>query len=354
MEVPIENFKNMGFCTNPPLCDLSTYKFEEDLGAGAWAAVKIYSNGNKLFTIKGLDEPSAFLKECKILTSEKIKKYVPLFKFVCKGKLAEFKNKELFFIICEYDKSYFSLDKLLSELKNFNKDETISKYKFNKDTIKQTLIKRLLELVKNIHFFGITHLDIKPVNVLVNKSLELKFIDFGLSCMNIDTGCRITKSSKYYYYPYSNTSLLDRYLDTIADRILVDFYSVGICIYKILSLSSSVPTNSKLIEYLKQPYANLISKTPDRIQFIKTLASFYTIIFRSYVPSTEDEIIKDRLQSCKHTWRVHNYLCTTHATDNNLVCDNCSQYQCCIMQQSINKYLKYKKKYLQLKKILSL
>jgi len=63
-----------------------------------------------------------------------------------------------------------------------------------------TVVKNMVNGLKTIHDAGVAHLDIKPANILYNKrSNQIKYIDFGLSCMNPE--CQLRLATKEYFPP---------------------------------------------------------------------------------------------------------------------------------------------------------
>lgn len=78
------------------------------------------------------------------------------------------------------------------------------------------LYSQLLLGLKYIHDNGCAHRDIKPENILITKNYEIKYIDFGLSCLNkckldlcTDT-CKDSQGGTLYYNPpefYNNTAV---------------------------------------------------------------------------------------------------------------------------------------------------
>ena len=97
------------------------------------------------------------------------------------------------------------------------------------------LIKKVLELVKKLHKKNVAHGDIKIGNILSNPDFtSLLFIDFGHSCILDSTNCTIGHNVDYYAWPQYvdlNTSIPSV---SSKDKILFDYYSVGVLIYEIL------------------------------------------------------------------------------------------------------------------------
>ena len=48
------------------------------------------------------------------------------------------------------------------------------------DAMTRTILKQLLKVIHFAHNKGISHLDVKPENILVDKHGTLKLCDFGL------------------------------------------------------------------------------------------------------------------------------------------------------------------------------
>lgn len=102
-------------------------------------------------------------------------------------------------IVCYYD-HYYDPDNntVLIEMEYIDGD-TLTEYlnKVKQGPKKSFLIRYLLLILKDlarglsyIHENGLLHNDIKPDNILIDKNLTPKFVDFGLGCVTHDT-CRL-------------------------------------------------------------------------------------------------------------------------------------------------------------------
>lgn len=116
-------------------------------------------------------------------------------------------------------------------LEDLSKYTTLEDYilKTDKDTRAKNAYKVLNNLVialKNIHKKKIAHRDIKPSNIMINpKNLDIKIIDFGLSCF--DTECEKTSvAGSPFYMPPELQESRDRH--SFKDYEEEDFWSLGI------------------------------------------------------------------------------------------------------------------------------
>ncbi len=104
-------------------------------------------------------------------------------------------------IVCYYDHYYDNLnDYILIEMELIE-GETLEKYskRYRKEGDMDKLyrkillvLKDLIKGIKHIHSKGIIHNDIKTDNIMIDKSLTPKLIDFGLAC-RADRKCKLGK-----------------------------------------------------------------------------------------------------------------------------------------------------------------
>ncbi|KKP24324.1 MAG: hypothetical protein SZ59_C0002G0170 [candidate division TM6 bacterium GW2011_GWF2_28_16] len=108
----------------------------------------------------------------------------------------------------------------------------------------QSLIKNMLNGIKEMHDRNIIHNDIKPDNMVLNDDLKIKFIDFGFAC-KLDENkdfCNLTKpvGSHFYlapeYYSYVGfTESKNDFDDGYKYYKSGDIYSLGWVIYFVIS-----------------------------------------------------------------------------------------------------------------------
>jgi len=263
--------------------DLSTWVSHGVLGSGAFGSVKImeHPDTHVMYTVKTSNNDSSilkgFVKECMIYQSKKLHTIIPTFY----GSFRNASSTE-YYIISEYDSNYKELRATLLS-RTYDETERIN------------ISKQILDITHMLHEAGIAHLDIKLPNLLIHTTTNnVKIIDFGLSCMKADVTCIVHVSEyKYYPYYYGGFRLGDpiRFI-TFPDKVAVDFFSVGICIYELLSntytnpitLSEYYDTIRKFYFYHSFPssYYNLVKSYSERITEIQRLfpGEFYHNMFR--------------------------------------------------------------------------
>ena len=77
------------------------------------------------------------------------------------------------------------------------------------------IVKKLLNILSKLHSLGITHLDIKPGNFLIDDNLNIFAIDFGISRINNNHfNCKENCKQKLYTQPYrsfNNIKYIQKY-----------------------------------------------------------------------------------------------------------------------------------------------
>ena len=118
--------------------------------------LKLYKNNNK-FNENAFDLEKTVLKALK--DYDLAPRLLDTFE-------VDFCNCNLKFIIIEYLENFITFNKQLNSYTNL-----FTEFYFN-----------LLDLLSNLHNIGVIHRDIKPNNIMVNKTTNsIKIIDFGLS-----------------------------------------------------------------------------------------------------------------------------------------------------------------------------
>jgi len=138
------------------------YKIEKYLSSGNFGSVFKCSYNNKIYAIK-CDNDSKLLKyEANI--------YKELRSVYQISKLVDF------FL---YDNKYYMvLDFFELTLADFKERTFNTQYYEDKLII---IIKKVINILRDIHNCGIVHRDLKPPNICLNKNLEPYIIDFGMS-----------------------------------------------------------------------------------------------------------------------------------------------------------------------------
>jgi len=125
-------------------------------------------------------------------------------------------DEKNFYIITEYLGEYTELNQLIG-------DTNMSLTYFLLITF--NLIKGLIR----IHSMGVAHRDIKPDNIMVNPiTWEIKYIDFGLSCLEDKCNESVTVGTPAYVAP--EVIMGNKPPSTLKEWIKADYWSLGMTI----------------------------------------------------------------------------------------------------------------------------
>lgn len=98
------------------------------------------------------------------------------------------------------------------------------------------------------HALGIVHRDVKPKNVMVTPSGEVKVVDFGISkIIGNNPGLSGVYDSVFGSMPYMAPERLDSILTNkeVGDEMKCDVYSLGILLHECLTGGSDFPTEER-------------------------------------------------------------------------------------------------------------
>jgi len=212
------------------------YKFIEELGKGGFGKVNKVLNlsNNKYYAMKVI--PIKGETEKKIQSLEK--EVEILSKFNCDNIVKYYgssKDDDNIYILMEYCDG----DNLRNFIDKNIKDQTL----IQEDTLKN-IVKQICKGIKEIHDKNIVHRDLKPENIFINKNMNIKIGDFGISKQFDSYKTHITKyrlGTEYYIAP-----------EIIKERIYnnkSDIWSLGCIIYELFNLS--IYHNDKLLDEVK-------------------------------------------------------------------------------------------------------
>ena len=96
------------------------------------------------------------------------------------------------------------------------------------------ILPQILDALKSIHDAGIWHLDLKPANVMVDKSGNVKLIDFGASKqLNTQKGGATTSTAISYTNGYAPREQMEQNYDKFGPW--TDIYALGATLYNLLT-----------------------------------------------------------------------------------------------------------------------
>ena len=125
-----------------------------------------------------------------------------------------------------YVMDYVDGENLSDRLKRTGKPMT-------EDEVNQ-ILPQILDALKSIHDAGIWHLDLKPANIMVDKSGNVKLIDFGASKqLNTQKGGATTSTAISYTNGYAPREQMEQNYDKFGPW--TDIYALGATLYNLLT-----------------------------------------------------------------------------------------------------------------------
>ena len=151
------------------------------------------------------------------------------------------------------------------DLEHFQKK--LLKRKILSETIICYFAKQILEALEYLHKCKIIHMDIKPTNILVDSSLNIKLTDFSVSCSyNLFDPEDLVKFPFVGTSKYISPEILNRTQMKIKESVKIDLYSLGITLYELAF--GSFPY--KLNEVGSKDYDNILKNIQnEKLEFSK-------------------------------------------------------------------------------------
>lgn len=120
------------------------------------------------------------------------------------------------------------------------------------------ILEQVLDALEIVHSKGIWHLDLKPGNIMVDKSGTAKLIDFGASKqMSSTEGYATTTTSMCYTPGYAPTEQIDQNIELIGSW--TDLYALGATLYYMLT-KHQPPTVSEMFSPNAFSFDSSVSK----------------------------------------------------------------------------------------------
>ena len=129
----------------------------------------------------------------------------------------------------------------------------------------------ILKGLKYCHMSKIAHLDIKPQNIIIDETLNLKIIDFSISIdyRNIKNTIKLpSHGTPYYMAPeVINSEIID-----VNDLDKVDIFSLGVMLYNFAFYSYPYELNNEEDENIEEKINNILEK--NKLNYSKYFIGF--------------------------------------------------------------------------------
>ena len=126
------------------------------------------------------------------------------------------------------------------------------------------ILPQILDALKSIHDAGIWHLDLKPANILINKSGLVKLIDFGASKqLNAQKGGATTSTAISYTNGYAPREQMEQNYEKFGPW--TDIYALGATLYNLLTnnkppLPSDIDDDVTTDKHVALPLPSMVSE----------------------------------------------------------------------------------------------
>ena len=126
------------------------------------------------------------------------------------------------------------------------------------------ILPQILDALKAVHDAGIWHLDLKPANILIDKSGYVKLIDFGASKqLNAQKGGATTSTAISYTNGYAPREQMEQNYDKFGPW--TDIYALGATLYNLLTnrrppLPSDIDDDDSSDKHQSLPFPDGVNK----------------------------------------------------------------------------------------------
>ena len=169
------------------------------------------------------------------------------------------------------------------------------------------ILPQILDALKSVHDAGIWHLDLKPANIMLEKSGNIKLIDFGASKqMDAQKGGATTSTAISYTNGYAPREQMEQNYDKFGPW--TDIYALGATLYNLLTnkrppLPTDIDDDMSEDKHLALPFPESVSDG------MKYCVLWMMKTNRLQRPQSIDEIIKaekDKKNTPKTSKAPHN------------------------------------------------
>ena len=134
------------------------------------------------------------------------------------------------------------------------------------------ILPQILDALKSVHDAGIWHLDLKPANIMVDKTGQVKLIDFGASKqMNTQKGGATTSTAISYTNGFAPREQMEQNYDKFGPW--TDLYALGATLYNLLTnkrppLPTDIDDDMSDDKHLALPMPNVSDKMKQLILWL--------------------------------------------------------------------------------------
>lgn len=128
----------------------------------------------------------------------------------------------------------------------------------------ERILPQILDALMTVHDAGIWHLDLKPANIMIDKSGNVKLIDFGASKqLNTQKGGATTSTAISYTNGYAPREQMEQNYDKFGPW--TDLYALGATLYTLLTnkrppLPTDIDDDNSKDKHLALPLPNEVSR----------------------------------------------------------------------------------------------
>jgi len=153
------------------------------------------------------------------------------------------------------------------------------------------ILPQILDALKSVHYAGIWHLDLKPANIMVDKTGIVKLIDFGASkLLNTQKGGATTSTAISYTNGYAPREQMEQNYDKFGPW--TDIYALGATLYNLLT-NKRPPLPTDIDDDMSEDKHHALPMSTNVSYFMKKLVLWLMQTNRSKRPQSVAEILSN-------------------------------------------------------------